>query len=75
MALILFKDYWWKKLKGYYNDGILVASGIQCPQCTLELYTTAPIPLSSAVSKDGQTVIREIPTWPAVCKNGHQVRL
>lgn len=75
MALITLKEYWWSKLKAYYDAGILVRSGIQCPQCALELWTTAPLPLNTGIEKEGTEIDREVKTYPAVCQNGHQTRL
>ena len=68
-----FGDYWWERMQGWIDAGLLHKSGVQCPSDTLELWTTATG--VQGLTVQGDRPVEEFPTKPAICANGHQWRL
>ena len=71
---ILYKDYWFRKLKAYQDAGVLVKSGVLCPQDGLELWSTITGDDVRGILKDGRRVL-EISQTFAICANGHRHEL
>jgi len=65
--LILFRNHWEDKLKSYKDQGILVPSGVRCPEDGNELFVLGEP--SQGVTSDGANFIIEQNF--AICDDGH----
>lgn len=69
--LILFRDHWQDKLQAYKDIGVVVASGVRCPQDGTELWVMEP--LKTGLAHNGTSY--ELRTQVAICENGHSYDL
>jgi len=65
--LVLFRKHWEDKLQPYKDAGILIPSGIRCPEDGNELFVLGKP--STGLVVDGQTPI--IDQKFAICDDGH----
>jgi len=68
VALKPYKDYWFDKLKVYRDAGLLIKSGVKCPEDVEELWVLGS-PSNSIVKDDNKVVM---PINFAICRNGHR---